>query len=63
MPRKFKLATTEHAKRKASFVGCFIPIHLAKYLKYRANAENKTLTQIVISIITKEMVNDKFYKK
>ena len=63
MPRKFKSTITVIAKRNASFIGCFLPKHLKEYLAYRANAESKTITQILIAIITKEIANDKFYKK
>lgn len=63
MPRKFKSVLTAHAKQTGFLISCYVPKHIKEYIIYRANAENKTITQILISIITKEIANDKFYKK
>ena len=64
MPRKFKSAlTTNSAKRNGVPLRVWVNPHIRAYLEYRANAENKTITQILISVITKEINNDKFYKR
>lgn len=66
MPRKFKSSlTTDTAKRKRNGIPLRVWVnpHIRAYVEYRATAESKTITQILISIITKEIANDKFYKK
>ena len=64
MPRKFKSAlTTNTAKRNGVALRVWVNPHIRAYVEYRATAESKTITQILISIITKEIANDKFYKK
>lgn len=63
MPRKFKSCLTTKAKRNSIPLTLYLTPPLKGYIEYRANAESKTLSQVLISIITKEIANDKFYKK
>ena len=64
MPRKFKSDLTNNQAKRNGFILSFrINPHLRIYLEHRATAESKTLTQVLTSIITKEIANDKFYQK
>lgn len=63
MPRKFNNTLAPRAKRNSLPLKVEVPISIRQYICYRANAESKTLSQVLISIITKEIANDKFYKK
>ena len=64
MPRKFKSDLTNNQAKRNGFILSFrINPHLRIYLEHRATAESKTLTQVLIDIITKEKREDRFYNE